>query len=138
MISLPLKRLRLGKNLEKSASLGKNRPMKDCDFCIPVRDFQIKKYPKFSCGMGVPTRPLYSGRAGCPPHKKDNLFVGNPLTSGAIFPSRSWVLNPLTCNEASQFFSPSMKRCTHKSSNDSKFLLYAHGTSPCPAGHPSP
>ncbi|MBW4632984.1 MAG: hypothetical protein KME30_14110 [Iphinoe sp. HA4291-MV1] len=31
----------LGKNLEKSASLRKNRPMKDCDFCIPINIWVI-------------------------------------------------------------------------------------------------
>jgi large exoprotein involved in heme utilization and adhesion len=34
-----------------------------------TRDFQIKKHPKFSCGMGVLTRPIF--RAGRMPTPQD-------------------------------------------------------------------
>jgi predicted PolB exonuclease-like 3'-5' exonuclease len=51
-----------------------------------LRDFQVKKYPKFSCGMDVLTRPVpRAGKTGtelaevCLPHKMNNLFLGNPL-----------------------------------------------------------
>jgi hypothetical protein len=44
-----------------------------------VRDFQIKKHPKFSCGMGI--LPVPDIGISCrPPHKMDNLFLGSPLS----------------------------------------------------------
>ncbi|MEI2582074.1 HigA family addiction module antitoxin [Scytonema sp. PRP1] len=43
-----------------------------------IRDFQIKKYPKISCGTGVSPVQIEGGR-GRPPHKMNNLFLGNPL-----------------------------------------------------------
>jgi hypothetical protein len=35
-------------------------------FCL--RDFQLKKYPKISCGAGI-LPANHQGQAGCPSHK---------------------------------------------------------------------
>ncbi|MEC4819725.1 MAG: hypothetical protein SAK29_41620, partial [Scytonema sp. PMC 1069.18] len=42
--------------------------------------FQIKKYPKISCGTGVP--PVSEQVKARTPRKMDNLFLGSSFVSG--------------------------------------------------------
>ena len=41
-----------------------------------LRDFQVKKYPTISCGMGISARPINWAGAYAHPTILDNLFVG--------------------------------------------------------------
>jgi hypothetical protein len=46
--------------------------------CRRLRDFQIKKYPKFSCGMGVPTRSNIQGGQDAHPTRWIIYFLEIP------------------------------------------------------------